>query len=55
MKGAKVEKKNRGYEQIWVIIHKYMELSQGKFLHSYLKQTKMSFFTFTKFENRRVE
>jgi hypothetical protein len=34
----------------------YMEMSQGNFLCSYLKQTKMSFFfSFTKLENRRAE
>jgi hypothetical protein len=29
-----------------------MKMSQGNFLCSYLKQTKMSFFYFTKSENR---
>jgi hypothetical protein len=32
-----------------------MEMSQINSLYSYLKQTKMSFFFFTKLENRRVE
>jgi hypothetical protein len=32
-----------------------MKMSQGNSLHSYLKQTKMSFFSFTKSENRRAE
>jgi hypothetical protein len=32
-----------------------MELSQGNSLGSYLKQTKISFFSYTKLENRRVE
>jgi hypothetical protein len=32
-----------------------MEMSQRNSLYSYLKQTKMSFFSFTKSENRRVE
>jgi hypothetical protein len=32
-----------------------MEISQGNFLCSYLKQTKMFFFSFTKSEDRRVE
>jgi hypothetical protein len=32
-----------------------MELSQGNSQCSYLKQTKMSFFSFTKLENRRAE
>jgi hypothetical protein len=30
-------------------------MSQGNFLCSYLKQTKMSFFSCTKLENRRAE
>jgi hypothetical protein len=33
----------------------YMNMSQGNSLGSYLKQTKMSFFSFTKLENRRAE
>jgi hypothetical protein len=32
-----------------------MEISQGNSLCSYLKQTKMSFFSFTKSENMRTE
>jgi hypothetical protein len=32
-----------------------MEVPQGNSLCSYLKQTKMSFFSFTKSENRRME
>jgi hypothetical protein len=32
-----------------------MEMSQGNSLCSYHKQTKMSFFSFTKSENRKVE
>jgi hypothetical protein len=32
-----------------------MELSQGNSLCSYLKQTKLSFFSFAKSENKRVE
>jgi hypothetical protein len=32
-----------------------MEMSQGNSLCNYLKETKMSFFSFTKLENRRVE
>jgi hypothetical protein len=38
-------KKNRGKEPIVVIVHIYMEMSQGNFLCSYLylKQAKMSF------------
>jgi hypothetical protein len=32
-----------------------MELSQGNSLCSYLKETKMSFFSFTKTEYRRAE
>jgi hypothetical protein len=39
-----VASKNRGDESIRVIIHIYMEMSQGNSLCSYLKQTKMSFF-----------
>jgi hypothetical protein len=30
-------------------------MSQGNSLCSYLKQTKMSFFSFTKLENKRAE
>jgi hypothetical protein len=50
-------KKNKGDEPIGIIIHTYMEMSQGNFLCSYLylKQAKMSFFSLTKLENRRVE
>jgi hypothetical protein len=45
-------KKNRGNETIRIIIHIYMEVSQG----NYLKQAKMSFyFSSTKSENRWVE
>jgi hypothetical protein len=32
-----------------------MERSQENFLYSYLKQTKISFFSFTKSENRKME
>jgi hypothetical protein len=32
-----------------------MEMSQGNFLYSYLKQTKMSFFSSTKSESMRAE
>jgi hypothetical protein len=32
-----------------------MEMSQENSLYSYFKQTKMSFFSFTKLENRREE
>jgi hypothetical protein len=32
-----------------------MEMPQGNSLYSYLKQTKMSFFSFTKSENKRAE
>jgi hypothetical protein len=53
-KGRK--KKNRGDEPIGMIIHILMEISQGNSLCTYHKQTKMSFsFSFTKWENRRVE
>jgi hypothetical protein len=46
-KGTKGRKeKNRGDEPIQVIIHIYMEMSQGNSLCIYLKQTKMSFFFF---------
>jgi hypothetical protein len=51
-------KKNRGDEPIGVIIHIYMEISQGNSLCSYLylKQAKMSFFfSSIKSENRRME
>jgi hypothetical protein len=41
-------KKNRGNNPIEVIIHIYMEISQGNSLSSYLynKQAKMLFFSF---------
>jgi hypothetical protein len=56
-------KKIREDEPIGVIIHIYMEISQGKSLCSsylYLKQAKMLFsssflFSSTKSENRRAE
>jgi hypothetical protein len=51
-------KKNRGDEPIVIIIHTYMEISQGNSLCSFLyhKQAKMSFlFSSTKSENRRTE
>jgi hypothetical protein len=38
------KKKNQGDEPIWVIIHIYMEMSQGNFLCSCLKLTKLSIF-----------
>jgi hypothetical protein len=43
-------KKNRGDEALGVIIHIYMEISQGNSLWSYLyhKQAKMSVFSFYK-------
>jgi hypothetical protein len=51
-------KKNRD-ESIQVLIHIYMEISQGNSLCNYFKQTEMSlflpFFFFTKSYNRRVE
>jgi hypothetical protein len=51
-----LQNKNRGDELIWVIIHIYMEMSQGSSLCNYLKQTQMSlFFSFAKLENRREE
>jgi hypothetical protein len=52
-KGRK--KKNRGDEPIQAIIHIYMKVPQVNFLCSYLKQAKLSFFSFTKSENRREE
>jgi hypothetical protein len=50
-------KKNRGDKPIWVITYKYMEMSQGNALHSYLKQAIMQFFLFssTKSEKRREQ
>jgi hypothetical protein len=54
-------KKNREDEPIEVIIHIYMEISQGNSLCSYIyKQAKTSFFSFflfssTKSENKRAE
>jgi hypothetical protein len=51
-------KKNKGDEIIGVIIHIYMEISQGNSLCSYLylKLAKMSFFSFLYFplQNRRI-
>jgi hypothetical protein len=46
-KGRK--EKNRGNELIWVIIHIYMEMSQGNSLYSYINKEKcyFSFFSFT--------
>jgi hypothetical protein len=46
-------KKNRGDEPIGVVIHIYMEISQGNSLcnYLYLEQTKMSFFL----QNQRAE
>jgi hypothetical protein len=49
------KERNRGDEPIWVIIHIYMEISQGNSLCAYLLQTKMSFFSFTKSEDRSAE
>jgi hypothetical protein len=49
------KEKNRGDEPIQVIIHMYMEMSQGNSLYSYLKQIKLSVFFFTKSEKRRAE
>jgi hypothetical protein len=40
-------KKNRGEESIGIIIQVYMELSQGNSLCSYLKQAKVSIFSFS--------
>jgi hypothetical protein len=54
-------KKIKGDEPVGVRVHKYMEISQGISLYSYLyfKQAKMYFFFFsfssTKSENRREE
>jgi hypothetical protein len=47
--------KNRGDEPMQVIIHTYIEISQRNSLCRFLKQTKISFFSFTKSEKRRVE
>jgi hypothetical protein len=44
--------KNRD-KPIWVIIHMYMEISQGNSLCSYLKQTKISFFFFYKIREQK--
>jgi hypothetical protein len=48
-------RKNRGDEPIGVIIHIYIEISQGNALCSYLylKQGKMSFFFFFLLQNLR--
>jgi hypothetical protein len=42
----KAVRKIRGDEPIWVIIHIYMEISQGNSLCSYLKQNKNVIFFF---------
>jgi hypothetical protein len=49
-KGRK--EKNRGNELIWVIIHIYMEMSQGNSLYSYINKEKcyFSFFFIYKYE-----
>jgi hypothetical protein len=49
------EKKIRRHEPIQAIIHINMEVPQGNSLCRYFKQVKMSFFCFTKSENRRVK
>jgi hypothetical protein len=51
-------KKTRGNELIWVIVHTYMEISQGNSLCSFCsKKQKCHFFLFssTKPENRKAE
>jgi hypothetical protein len=48
-------KKNRKDEPIGVIIHVYMEMSQGNSLCSYLKQKCLFLFFSTESEHRRVE
>jgi hypothetical protein len=50
-------KKNRGDEPIGVIIHIYMKISQGDAPCSYLylKQAKMSFFSFFFYKIREQE
>jgi hypothetical protein len=51
-----IPKEKNGGDEPLVIMHINMEMSQGKSLNNYLKQTKLSFFfSFTKLENRRVE
>jgi hypothetical protein len=40
---------------IQAIIHRNMEMSHGNSLHNYLKQIKMSLFSFRKSEDRRAE
>jgi hypothetical protein len=40
-------------EPIQDIMHVYMEMSQENYFCSYLKQTKMSFFSLTKSKQRR--
>jgi hypothetical protein len=51
---TKIERRkiNRGKETIQVIIHTYMEMSQGNSLYRYLKQTKIFF---SKAENRKAK
>jgi hypothetical protein len=44
--------KNRGNEPVQVIVHIYIEMSQGNSQCSYLKQTKMSFFLL---QNQRIQ
>jgi hypothetical protein len=51
-------KKTRGGEPTGIILHIYIEISQGNSLHSYLKQEKISFiflFSSTKSEKLKVE
>jgi hypothetical protein len=50
-------KKHRGDEPTVVIVHIYMEISQGNSLcsYSYLKQAKMSFFSFIFYKIREQE
>jgi hypothetical protein len=47
-------KKYRGDEPVSVIIHTYMEMSQRNSLFSYLKQVKISFFSFFLLQNQRT-
>jgi hypothetical protein len=47
-------KNNREDEPIWLTIHIYMEMSQGDFLCSYVKQAKMLFKKIFFLQNRRA-
>jgi hypothetical protein len=51
----KIERRKIEEMKVWFIMHIYMEMSQRNYLCSYLKQAKMSLFSFAKSQNRRAE